>query len=102
MERSTGAVPRLLTATAVVIAALGLGFADASATSQPADPVAETRRIHEEVHAAHLGGGVGAHTGAEMDEMHARMATRLASQDRAPHDRMHEACSGHTDERKNT
>ncbi|MBW3556530.1 MAG: hypothetical protein KY454_06285 [Actinobacteria bacterium] len=102
MERSIGAVLRLLTATAVVIAALGLGFAAASASSEPADPVAEMRRAHEEMHADHGGTGMGAHTGADMDEMHARMSARLSGEDRALHDRMHDACSGPTDERKNT
>ncbi len=86
MERSNGAVPRLLTATGVAIAALKLGFADASATSGPADPVAETRRMHEEMHAGHGGWGMGARTGAGIDEMHARMSARLAGEDRALHE----------------
>ncbi len=102
MERSSGAVLRLLPATAVVIAALGPGFAVASASSDPADPVGEMRRMHEEMHALHAGTGMGGHTSAEMDEMHAEMSARLSEEDRALHDRMHEACSGHTDERNAT
>ncbi len=102
MERSFGAVLRLLAATAVVIAALGLGFAAASASSEPGDRVEEMRRMHEEMHAGHGGMGVSGHTSAEMDEMHAQMSARLSEEDRALHDRMHEACSGHTDERNAT
>ncbi len=97
MERSFGAVLRLLAATAIVIAALGLGFAAASASSDPADSVEEMRRVHEEMHSGHA--GMGGHTSAEMEEMHAEMSARLSEEDRALHDRMHEACSGHTDER---
>lgn len=100
MERWFGAVLRLLAATAVVIAALGLGFAAASASSDPADPVEEMHRMHEEMHAGH--GGMGSHTNAAMDEMHAQMYARLSEEDRALHDRMHEACSGQTDERNET
>ncbi len=101
MERSFGAVLRLLAATAVVIAALGLGFAAASASSDPADPVEERLRMHEEMHAGHggMGTGMGSHTNAAMDEMHAQMSARLSEEDRALHDRMHEARSGQTDER---
>ena len=92
----------MLAATAVVLAALGLGFAAASAASDPADPVEEMRRMPEEMHAGHAGMGMGDHTGAEMDEMHAEMSARLSEEDRALHDRMHKACSGHTDERNVT
>lgn len=106
MEKSFGAVLRLLAATAVVIAALGLGFAAASASSDAADPVHEMRRMHEEMHRRHAGMGMsmgmGGHTSAEMDEMHAEMSARLSEEDRALHDRMHEACSGHTEERNPT
>lgn len=101
MERSFGAVLRLLAATAVVIAALGLGFAAAGASTDRADPVAEMRRMHE-MHRGPARTGVGGHTSAEMNEMHARMSARLSEEDRALHDRMHEACSGHTDERNET
>lgn len=96
MEKSFGAVLLLLAATAVVITALGLGFA-ASASSDPADPVEEMRRMHEETHPSHA--GTGGHTGAEMNEMHAQMSARLSEEDRALHDRMHDSCSDHTDER---
>ena len=102
MERSSGAVLRLLAATAVVIAALGLGFAAASASSDPADPVEEMRRMHEEMHRGHAGTGMDGHTSAEMNEMHAGMSARLSEEDRALHDRMHEACSSHDDERNDT
>ena len=102
MERSFDAVLRLLAATAVVIAALGLGFAAAGATSDPADPVDEMRRMHEETHRGQSGTGMGGRTGAEMGEMHAQMSARLSEEDRALHDRMHEACSGQTDERNAT
>ena len=102
MERWFGAVLRLLAATAVVIAALGLGFAAASASSDPAEPVDGMRRMHEEMHRGHAGTGMGGHTSAEMDEMHAQMSARLSEEDRALHDRMHEGCSGHNDERNAT
>ena len=102
MERSFGAVLRLLATTAVAIAALGLGFAAAGASSEPADPVAEMRRMHEEMHRGHAGTGMGGHTSAGMNEMHAQMSARLSEEDRALHDRMHEACSGHNDERNET
>ncbi|MDQ3570518.1 MAG: hypothetical protein M3396_07840 [Actinomycetota bacterium] len=101
MNRSFGAVLRLLAATAVVIAALGLGFAAASASSAPAEPVEEMHRMHEEMHAGHGGTGMGSHTKAAMDEMHAQMSARVSEEDRALHDRMHEACS-QTDERNET
>ncbi|MDP8976539.1 MAG: hypothetical protein M3N28_09310 [Actinomycetota bacterium] len=102
MERSFGAVLRLLAATAVVIAALGLGFAVASASSDPADSVEETHRMHEETHAGHGGMSMDSHTKAAMDEMHAQMSARLSEEDRALQDRMHEVCSGQTDERNET
>ena len=102
MERLLGAGLRVLAATAVVVAALGLGFAAASASSDPDDPVEEMRGMHEEMHASHGGMAMGGHTSAEMDEMHAQMSAWLSEEDRALHDRMHEACSGHTDERNAT
>ncbi len=101
MERSFGAVLRLLAAAAVVIAALALGFAAASASSDPGDPVGEMRRMHEEMHSGRSAMGMGGHTSAEMDEMHAQIA-RLSEEDRAAHDRIHEACSGLTAERNDT
>ncbi len=102
MNRSSGASVRLLAAAAVVVAALGLGFAAASAASDPGDPVSEMRRMHEQMHADDGGMGMGGHTSTEMDEMHAQMSARLPEEDRALHDRMHEACSGHSDERNDT
>lgn len=100
MQTTPGAVLRPLAAAAVVIAALGLGFAAAGASSDPGDPVDETRRMHEEMHRHH--GGTDGHTSTDMDDMHARMSARLPEEDRARHDRMHEACNGHADERNET
>jgi len=98
MERSFGAIRRLLAAAAAaaaVIAALGFGFAAASASSDPADPLDEMRRMH----AGDGGMGMGGHTSAWMEEMRSEKSARLSEEDRALHDREHQACRGHNDER---
>jgi hypothetical protein len=101
MKRSVGRAARLLASVVAVIAALGLGFAAARASADPGDPVAEMRWMDEEMHAAHPGMGMGGHSD-EMDEMHAQMSARLSEEDRALHDRMHQACGDHAHERSNT
>ena len=91
MERSTGRGLRVLAVAVAVTAALAVGFAAGGALAEPPDPVDEMRQMHEEMHSARGGMGMGGHA-AEMDEMHAQMSARLSEEDRALHDRMHEAC----------
>lgn len=100
MKRPVGRAAPLLASGAAVIAALGLGFAAAEASGDRADPVAEMRRMHEEMHVSGHGMGMGGHSD-EMDEMHAEMSARLSEEDRALHDRMHDACADHASERSN-
>ncbi len=89
MERSTGRAVRVLAVAVAVTAALAVGLAAGTALAEPPDPVDEVRQMHEEMHSSH--GGMGGHA-AEMEEMHAQMSARLSADDRALHDRMHEAC----------
>ena len=98
MDRSFRTALRGLMATAAVTATLGLGFAAGNASADPADPVPEMSQMHEQMHRTGAP-GMGGHTTMEMNEMHARMSAGLSPQDRALHDRMHEACSGPNDER---
>ncbi|HSH60683.1 MAG TPA: hypothetical protein VK988_13790 [Acidimicrobiales bacterium] len=97
MKRSVGRATRLLASVAAVIATLTLGFAAAGASADPPDPVTELRPMHEEMHATRHSMGVGNHSD-EMDEMHAQMSARFSEEDRALHDRMHEACGDHVGE----
>ncbi len=92
MERSTGRAFRVLAVAVAVTAALAIGLAAGAALAEPRDPVDEGRQMHEEMHSSHGGMGMGRHA-VEMDEMHAQMSARLSEEDRALHDRMHEACS---------
>ena len=101
MKSSVGRAVRLLASVAAVIAVLGLGFAAARASAGPGGQVAEMRRMHEETHATHPGMEMGAHSAA-MEDMHAQMSARLSEEDRALHDRMHQACGDHAHERSNT
>ncbi len=101
MKRSVGRAVRLFAPVAAVVAALSLGFAAARASADPAHPVAESRRMHEEMHASRHGMGMGRHSD-EMEEMHAQMSARFSEEDRALHDRMHQACGDDTSERSNT
>lgn len=75
-----------------VAAALAVGLAAGAALAEPRDPVDQVRQMHEEMHSSPGGMGMEGHA-AEMDEMHAQMSARLTDQDRALHDRMHEAWS---------
>jgi hypothetical protein len=98
MERSFPA-PRVLVVAVALIAAFGVGFAAASASADQGDPVDEVRRMHGEMHVTYgIGMGPGAadmeRVHAQMDEMHAEMWARLSPEDRARHQRMHEACGG--------
>ena len=99
MDRSFRTALRMLAATAAVAATLGLGFAAGIASADPGDSAAEMSQLHEPMHRNGAPMGRGGHTTVEMDEMHARMSAGLSAQDRALHDRMHEACSGQNDER---
>ncbi len=102
MKRPRFAVLRLLAAAAVVITALGLGLAAASAAVDPGDPVGVTHRMDEQMQTRHRVTGMGDDTSTEMDETHADMSARLSEHDRESHDRMHEACSDQTHERNYT
>ncbi len=95
MDRSFRTALRGLAATAAVTATLGVGFVAGNASAGRGDPVAETDEMHGTGGAMRMSGD----TTEEMDEMHARMSAGLSPQDRAVHDRMHEACSGRNDER---
>ena len=99
MDRSFRTALRGLAATAAVTATLGLGLAAGIAAADPGDPVPEMSQMHEQMHGNSGPMGRGGPTTVDMDEMHARMSAELSPQDRALHDRMHEACSGHNDER---
>ena len=99
MDRSFRNAVRALAATAAITATLGLGFAAGNASADPGDPAAEMSQMHEQMHRTGAPMGMGGHTTVEMDEMHARMSAGLSPQDRALHDRMHEACTGPNDER---
>ena len=77
------------------IAASSVGFVAATAFADPGDPVDEVRQMHAEMHATQ--GGMGMHPDAgEVDEM----CARLSPEDRARHERMHEACRGLMTERR--
>ncbi|HWC11053.1 MAG TPA: hypothetical protein VG455_07515 [Acidimicrobiales bacterium] len=89
---------RLLVVAVALIAAFGIGFAVATASADQGDPADEMRRMHAQMHARHGGTGMG-HDPAEVDRMHAEMSSRLSPEDRAVHERMHEACSGLMSER---
>lgn len=92
MERSTGRALPVLAVAVAVTAALAVGLAAGNALAEPRDSVDEARQMHEEMHWFGGGMGMGGHA-AEMDEMHAEMSAQLSEEDRALHDRMHEACS---------
>lgn len=92
MGKSVGHLFQPLTAMAAVIAALGLGFSAARASADPGDPVEQVRRTHEEMHAHGMGMDMDHRNTTEMDQLHAQMSSRLSAEDRAVHDRMHEAC----------
>lgn len=102
MKRSVERAAALLASVAAVVAVLGLGFTAGRASADPADPVAEMRSLHEDMHASRHGMGMGMGSHGEMDEMHAQMSAWLSEEDRALHDRMHEACGHDTSERSNT
>lgn len=81
MERSYTRA-RLLVAAVALIAASGA----TTPSANPGGPVDEVRQMH----ATH--GGMGMHPdAAEMDQMHAEMSARLSPEDRARHERIHEA-----------
>ena len=94
MERRTTRVLGALAVAAAVTAALGVGFAAGDAVADPGDPVADMGQMHEETHSSQRGMGMGGHLAdmETMDEMHWQMSARLSDEDRALHDRMHEAC----------
>ena len=91
MERFTGRALRVLAVPVVVTAALAVGLAAGAALAEPPDAVDEVRQMHNDMHSSHGGMGMGGHA-AQMDEMHAQMSAGLTDDDRALHDRMHEAC----------
>jgi hypothetical protein len=95
---------RLLTALAAVAAAGGIGFTTTTMAAAEDDPVAEVDRMHEEMPPSSADPTTASHDGGDMDmdDMHAEMSRRLRPQDRPRHDRMHEACTGHDDERTAT
>ena len=90
MEWSTERALRRLSVTAAVIAALAVGFASGGALAESGRPVAESQ-MHEEMHSSDAGMTMGGHR-AEIDDMHAQRSAGLSDDDRAPHDRMDEAC----------
>jgi len=94
MEPRTARVLRALSVAVAVTAALAVGLAAGSAIADPGDPVAEMRQIHEEMHSSHGRMGMGGHMAGvgDMDDMRSQMSARLSDEDRALHDRMHEAC----------
>jgi hypothetical protein len=93
---------RLLTALAAVTAAGGIAFTTTTMAAAEDDPVAEVRRMHQEMHSGSTDPATAHHDGGDMDDMHAEMSRRLRPEDRPRHDRMHEACTGHDDERTAT
>jgi hypothetical protein len=99
---------RLLTALAAVAAAGGIGFTTTTMAAAEDDPVAEVDRMHEEMPPSSADPTTASHDGGDMDidmdmdDMHAEMSRRLRPEDRPRHDRMHEACTGHDDERTAT
>ncbi len=101
MKRSVERAAALLACVAAVVAVLGLGFAAGRASADAADPVTEMRSLHEDMHPTGHGMGMGVGGHGEMEEMHAQMSARLPEEDRAMHDRMHEACGNYTWERSN-
>jgi hypothetical protein len=92
---------RLLTALAAVAAAGGIGFTTTTIAAADDESVVEVQRMHEEMHPGSADPAT-AHDGGAMDDMHAEMSGRLRPEDRPRHDRMHEACTGHHDERTAT
>jgi hypothetical protein len=94
---------RLLTALAAVAAAGGIGFTTTTIAAAEDESVAEVQRMHEEMHPGSADPTTASHDGGvmdmNMDEMHAEMSRLLRPEDRPRHDRMHEACTGHHDER---
>lgn len=94
MQRRTARALRAVPAAVAVTAALAVGLVAGSAMANPGDPVADIRQMHEEMHSSHAGMGMGGRMvdTADMDEMHSNMSARLSDEDRADHDRMHEAC----------
>lgn len=97
MERSFPAAHLVVAAVALIVA-FGGGVA-ATASADPGDPVDEMGQMHAEMHASHDGMGMRPHA-AEMDQMHAEMSARLSPENRARHERMHEACRGLLTERR--
>ena len=102
-----GRLKRLLAATTAVVALGVVGVA--AADDHPAEEMEpmhqEVRPMHEQMHHRHS--HVHSHMGAgdhrrAMDDMHAEMTRQLPLEDRALHDRMHESCAGHADERTDT
>ncbi len=102
MERSFP-LARLFVAAIVLIAGFGIGVAAATSDDQ-GDPTDDVGQAHGDLHATH---GMGMADQAEMDrmhaqmdEMHAEMWAQLSPEDRARHERMHEACGGLMTERR--
>ncbi len=102
-----GRLKRLLAATTAVVAVGVMGVAGAD--DDPAEemrPMHDQMSMHEEMpmheemeRHAHMGAG---HHRRDMDDRHAEMSRQLPREDRALHDRMHESCARHTDERIDT
>ncbi|MBW3536846.1 MAG: hypothetical protein KY395_03630 [Actinobacteria bacterium] len=96
-----GRLKRLLAAATTVVAVGVVGVAGADD-----DPAEDMRSMHDETSMhdemerhAHMGAG---HHRRDMNDVHAEMSRQLSPDDRALHDRMHESCAGHTDERIDT